>query len=113
MATLADFIFFDETSTTTTSNSFSLPYGTEVVTVQVDAINGASVSASVEGTTEIGGTGEWYPLTVLNNTGYAASESISEAGIYSIAGEGIRLLRMKNAGSAGTIKAHAVAVGGL
>lgn len=112
MATLADFLFFDSTSTTTTSNNFSLPYGTEVVTLQVDSINGASVSATIEGTTEISGTGEWYELTVLNNTGYTTSESISSAGIYSLSGEGIRLLRMKNAGTVGGIKAHAIAVGG-
>ena len=108
MATLADFLFFDSTSTTTTSNNFSLPYCTEAVTIQVD---GASVNASVEGTTELDGNGEWYTLTSVNNTGYQAVENIVSAGIYTVSAEGIRLMRMKNAGVAGSIKAHAVAVG--
>ena len=108
MATLADFLFFDSTSTTTTSNNFSLPYGTETVAVQVD---GLSVNVSIEGTTEFDGNGEWYPLTAVNNDGYNAVQSIVSAGIYSVSGEGIRMIRMKNAGVAGSVKAHAVAVG--
>jgi len=111
MATLADFLFFDESSATTTSNNFSLPHGADNITLQVDAINGASVNATVEGTTELSGTGEWYTLTVLNNTGYAVTEAITAAGIYSVSAAGIRLVRMKNGGSAGSIKAHAVATG--
>lgn len=115
MAILQDFVFFDETSTSGTSNPFRLPYDTSALTVQVEGLSaGNTATITFYGTTETADSPvAWEPLSVINNAGYEVTDDVSKNGIYSIGGAGIRQIRaFAQAALVGTAKVHAVAVNG-
>ncbi len=110
MATLADFIFFDGSSTGTTSNAFAVPYGASELTLQVEDLTGGGVDLTLEGTTEIGASGAWSSVCVVSLKDFSAGAGIRAEGIYSAAAGGIRRFRMQNGGTPGTVRVHAAAV---
>lgn len=109
MANLADFVFLDENSTTTTSNELSVPYGADELVLQITAVGGASVDVTVQGKADKE-NGDWTALSVLNHTGYAMTAKATAVGIYSIAANGIKLMRVVSGGSAGSVIAFGSAV---
>lgn len=111
MATLADFIFFDGSSTGTTSNAFAVPYGASELTLQVEDLTGGGVDLTLEGTTEIGASGPWATVGVIGIGDFSTAESIAAEGIYNASADGIRRFRMVNGGTPGSVRVHAVAVG--
>lgn len=110
MANLAEFVFLDSTSTSTTSNTFYVPYGADEVVLQVKAGSG-SPNVTVKGKTDRE-NGDFVTLSAINQNGYSLVSTITANGIYSVAASGIREMQVVNGGSAGSVSVFGAAVGG-
>lgn len=110
MANLAEFVFLDATSTSTTSNTFYVPYGADEVTIQVKAASG-SADITVKGKTDRE-NGEFVTISAINLSGYSLVSKITENGIYCVAASGIREMQIVNGGTAGSVTVFGAAVGG-
>ena len=108
MANLAEFVFLNASSASTTSNTFYVPYGADEVVLQVKSSGTPDVT--IKGKTDRE-NGDFVTLSVINLTGYEVSEKITANGIYSVAAGGIREMQVVNGGSAGSVTVFGAAVG--
>ena len=108
MASLADFVFLDANSTSTTSNTFYVPYGADEVVVQVKISGTPDVTIKGKTDTE---NGEFVALAVINRSDFSTGEKITANGIYSVSASGIRQMQAVNGGAAGSVTVFGAAVG--
>lgn len=108
MAVLANFVFLDTSSTDTTSSTFYLPYGADTVVVQTSGAGAMSVTVKGKADVENGG---FVALAAVSQTDYSVKETITTAGIYSVAASGIREMQVVNGGSAGSVTVFGAAIG--
>ena len=107
MANLADFVFLDTNSTSTTSNTFYLPYDAGQVTLQVTGSSTIDVTVKGKADTE---NGDFETLSVIGCADYATAAKIEAAGIYVVPAAGIRQMQVVNGGSAGSVTVFGAAV---
>ena len=107
MANLADFVFLDENSSVTTSNTFYVPYDADEVVLQVTG--DSTIDVTVQGKTDTE-NGDFVTLSVINHTGFSTGQKIEAEGIYSVMASGIRQMRIVNAQSAGSVTVFGSAV---
>lgn len=111
MAVLADFVFFDASSTSTTSNTLRVPPDADALVMQVEKLSDdATVSLTLQGQTDLNGDNPWVNLAVMDHTAFTTGSAINAEGIYAVAASGIRLMRVVSGGSAGSVRVHAVAI---
>ena len=103
---VANFVFFDENSTSSTSNVLSNPSNASTMTLEV---SGSSFNLKVEGRADFQGEDNWHELGIIGLKDYSVLSSISEEGIYAIPMDGISQIRLINSGSVGSFKAFGVA----
>ena len=108
MANLADFVFLDAGSASTTSNTFYVPYGADEVVLQVKS--SGSPDVTVQGKTDRD-NGDWVNMAVIGRSDFNLAEKITANGIYSVAVSGIREMQVVNGGSAGSVTVFGAAVG--
>lgn len=108
MANLAEFVFLNASSASTTSNTFYVPYGADEVVLQVKSSGTPDVT--IKGKTDRE-NGDFVTLSVINLTGYEVSEKITANGIYSVAASGIREMQAVNGGAAGSVTVFGAAAG--
>lgn len=108
MANLADFVFLDSSSTVTTSNTFYVPYGADSVVIQATGAGTLNVTIKGKVDTE---NGDFIALASINQTDYSVAETITAAGIYSVAAGGIREMQVVNGGNAGDVTVFGAAIG--
>lgn len=108
MAVLANFVFLDTNSTDTTSSTFYVPYGADTVVVQATGASTLDVTIKGKADTE---NGSFIALAAVNQTDYSVAESITAAGIYSVAAGGIREMQVVNGNSAGSVTVFGAAIG--
>lgn len=108
MANLAEFVFLNASSASTTSNTFYVPYGADQVVLQVKSSGTPDVT--IKGKTDRE-NGDFVTLSVINLTGYEVSEKITANGIYSVAASGIREMQAVNGGAAGSVTVFGAAAG--
>lgn len=110
MANLAEFVFLDAASTSTTSNTFYVPYGADEVVLQIKADTG-SPDITVKGKVDRE-NGEFITISAINMNGYSLVSEITENGVYCVAASGIREMQIVNGGAAGSVTVFGAAVGG-
>jgi len=103
---IANFVFFDENSTSNTSNILSNPSGASAMTLEV---YGSSFNLKAEGRTDFQGEDNWHELGIIGLKDYDILSSITEEGIYTVPMDGISQIRLVNSGSVGSFKAFGVA----
>ena len=103
---IANFVFFDENSTSSTSNVLSNPSSASTMTLEV---YGSSFNLTVEGRADFQGEDNWHELGIIGLKNYDVLASITEEGIYAIPMDGISQIRLVNSGSVGSFKAFGVA----
>ena len=103
---IANFVFFDENSTSSTSNVLSNPSSASTMTLEV---YGNSFNLTVEGRADFQGEDNWHELGIIGLKSYDVLSSITEEGIYAIPMDGISQIRLVNSGSVGSFKAFGVA----
>lgn len=103
---IANFVFFDENSTSSTSNVLSNPSSASTMTLEV---YGSSFNLTVEGRADFQGEDNWHELGIIGLKSYDVLSSITEEGIYAISMDGISQIRLVNSGSVGSFKAFGVA----
>ena len=108
MANLAEFVFLDASSASTTSNTFYVPYGADEVVLQVKS--SGSPDVTVQGKTDRE-NGDFVSMSVINHLGYTLANKITGNGIYSVAVSGIREIRVVSGGAAGSVTVFGAAVG--
>ena len=100
MASLADFVFLDTSSSVTTSNTFFLPYDTSEVVIQVTGSSTIDVTVQGKADTE---NGSFATIGVIKCTDYSTASKIEAAGIYIVPAAGIRQMQVVNAQAAGSV----------
>lgn len=108
MANLADFVFLDTSSTSTTSSTFYVPYGADEVVIQVKDSGTPDVTVKGKADRE---NGDFVTLSAINQTGYKVVDKIETNGIYSVSASGIREMQVVNGNSAGSVTVFGAAVG--
>lgn len=103
---ISNFVFFDENSTSSTSNILSNPSNAATLTLEV---YGSSFNLTVEGRSDFQGEDNWHQLAAISLKDFSVLSSITEEGIYSIAFDGITQIRLTNSGSVGNFKAFGIA----
>lgn len=103
---ISNFIFFDENSTSNTSNILSNPSNAATLTLEV---YGSSFNLTVEGRSDFRGEDNWHQLGIIGLKDYDVLSSITEEGIYAIPFDGITQIRLVNSGSVGSFKAFGIA----
>lgn len=107
MANLADFVFLDTNSTSTTSNTFYIPYDAGQVTLQVSG--SSTIDVTVQGKTDTE-NGSFETLSVIGCADYQTAEKIEAAGIYIVPAAGIRQMQVVSGGAAGSVTVFGAAV---
>lgn len=107
MANLADFVFLDTNSTSTTSNTFYLPYDTNQVVLQVTG--DSTIDVTVKGKADAE-NGDFVDLSVINQTGFDTANKIEAEGIYIVPAAGIRQMQIENGQSAGSVTVFGISV---
>ena len=108
MANLADFVFLDTGSTSTTSNTFYVPYGADTVVLQVTS--GGTPDVTVKGKADRD-NGSFETVGVISMADYSAAAKIEADGIYIVPAAGIREMQVVNGGSAGSVTVFGSAAG--
>jgi len=98
---LQHFVFFDSSSTGTTSNTLAVPIDAEALSVQVTG--NSSIDITVQGKAD-SESGNWTTLSVLNLNGFGTASKITADGIYMIGCSGLTQIRVVNGGTAGSVK---------
>lgn len=108
MANLAEFVFLNASSASTTSNTFYVPYGADEVVLQVK--KSGTPSVTVQGKTDRD-NGDWVNMAVIDRSDFSLSETIGANGIFSVDACGIREMRVVSGGTAGDTDVFGSAVG--
>ena len=103
---ISNFVFFDENSTSSTSNILSNPSNASTLTLEV---YGSSFNLKVEGRSDFQGDDNWHELGIIGLKDYDVLSAITQEGIYAIPFDGITQIRLVNSGSVGSFKAFGVA----
>ena len=110
---VAQFVFFNEESTTPVSNAFgNIGYGSSL-TLQVAPVipdMGVSVDLVVEGVVDLDKPEVYYPLKVVSLETFKTMSSIHDVGIYMVIIEGVSKVRVRanDESAVGNIKVYAV-----
>ena len=110
---VAQFVFFNEESTSATSNAFgNIGYGSSL-TLQVAPViddMGVNVDLTVEGAVDLNKPDVFFPLKVVSLETFKTSNTIHDVGIYMVITEGISRIRIKSndVSVIGNIKVYAV-----
>jgi len=99
-----DFVFFDSSSTETTSNIFCVGFNVSQIEVQ---ISGNPSGVQFEGMLDTA-SGEWTGMAMISVSDFSKSTSVNTKGIYIVPLSGFRLVRAKHTGSAGSVKVYGV-----
>lgn len=104
---LKNFVFFDRTSESDTSNSLSNPNRGSQLTVQVSADSAFKVKFQCQ--TNIV-EGVWADVSVIDTTDYAIKSEVDSAGIYIVAMDGIAKIRCVCESGLGDVVVYGVLV---
>lgn len=111
---IAQFVFFDSSSTEQISNPFGNINQGSALTLQVDnlGVSSAEISLSVEGAADMNLPNNYFPIKVISLETFKTVKTITKAGLYMCIIDGVGLIRIKcNALSAlGGFKAYAVSI---
>lgn len=111
MANISNFIFFDQSSTSTISNPFGNTSNGGALTLQVDDLGtAATISLEVEGAVDMNNPNNYFSLKVISLENFKTMKTISSAGIYLVIISGVSLVRIKSNAAVGNFKAYAVSV---
>lgn len=103
---ISNFVFFDENSSSNTSNILSNIGNASSLTLEV---YGDSFSLTVEGRSDFQGGDNWHELGIIGLKDYDVLSAITEEGIYSIPFDGISQIRLISGGAVGGFKAFGIA----
>lgn len=107
---IAQFVFFDYTSTNPVSNTYGNMGNDGSLTLQVMADEGVPVDLQVEGLVDMNSPDKYAPVRVVSLDTFKTSNTITEPGIYMVIISGINRIRIKSNGGVGNFKAYAVSV---
>lgn len=100
-----DFVFFDESSAGNYSTVFRNMLDQGELVLHVELLSGSAVDIDIECQVDIE-SDDWEPLFAVDLSHIDAVTKITLPGIYSIGMNGIRKLRLKNNGTAGSVKVY-------
>lgn len=107
---LQNFVFLDENSTSTTSESLVVNSNAETLKLSVIALSsGVTPSITVQGMVDRV-AGQWFNLAVVKLADYSVASTISAEGIYAVDAQGVKELRVTSSTAAGSVKVMGVAV---
>lgn len=112
MNSLVNFVFFDETSTSATSNIFDAFVGGEELELQVTSPDGGTPSLTVEGLVDIAG-GQWSQIAVISIEELKVYDSISADGIYAVPANAVKKFRIQNNNAPGSVRVYGMLTGSV
>lgn len=107
---IAQFVFFDSSSTNPISNTYGNIGSGESLTLQVIADEGTPIDLQVEGLVDMNSPDKYAPIRVVSLDTFKTTNTITEAGIYMIIISGVNNVRLKSNAGVGNFKAYAVSV---
>ena len=99
---LKEFLFLDETSSAI-SNVFAILNQGSSLNIQVSGAS--SINIVVEGQLD-NQSNSWATIAAVNLADLSTTSNITSTGIYSIAVDGLKYVRIKNNGAAGTVRVY-------
>jgi len=110
MNQIQSFVFFDETSNSSTSNEMKNIGRGEEIELQISAISGGTYELLIEGKTDVV-NGDWFPVAAISKRDYIVCEKITDDGGYSVVISGINMIRITNNGTPGGVRVFGIIVG--
>lgn len=105
---LQDFLFLDDQSTVTTSNTLIVNSKAETMKLSVEG--NSTIDVTVKGKVNRD-SADFYELGAIKLADFGTVASISEAGLYAVDVQGIKELQIVNGGNAGDVTVFGVVVG--
>lgn len=107
---LQNFVFLDENSSSTTSNSLVVNSNAETLKLSVITLSsGTTPSITVQGMVDRDAA-QWFNLAVIKLADYSVASTITAEGIYAVDAQGVKELRVVSGTAAGSVKVMGVAV---
>ena len=107
---IAQFVFFDSSSTNPISNTYGNIGSGGSLTLQVIAAEGTPIDLQVEGLVDMNSPDKYAPIRVVSLDTFKTTNTITEAGIYMIIISGVNNVRLTSNAGVGNFKAYAVSV---
>lgn len=102
---VGSFMFFNENSTSGTSNEWRVPERVNDLEIQVTKLDpSATVNLVLEGKVDIS-SDKWVQLTMVSLNGLSTKNAIDGEGIFAASVTNVLRLRMRNLGTTGAVKA--------
>lgn len=109
---LNGFVFFDNTSTSTTSNPLANPNNASTIVITVSGLTAAGGSLSIEALNDLSQKDTYFPISAIGLFDYDVYQTITEDGIYVIPFEGLYRCRMNSSIAPGSFKVYGLSIEG-
>lgn len=109
---LNGFVFFDDTSTSQTSNPLANPNNASTIVITVNGLESAGGELSVEALNDLSEKDTYFPVSAIGFGDYKIYSSITKDGIYAIPFEGLYRCRMVSSIAPGSFKVYGLSIEG-